>query len=104
MMFNRGLFLRVISLKLISIEARKWRQLCKLKRLSEGDENTTYFHKVCMARCRFNFISEIQDSQEVTHLLDSNIEKAFLHYFSDIYQNTTNVSWLIGNLNWRTIT
>lgn len=41
------------------LEAQKWRQLCKLNWLMDGDENTTYFHKVCIARQRYNFIAKI---------------------------------------------
>lgn len=43
-------------------EARKWSQLCRLKWLSEGDENIAFFHKVYMARRHWNFIYEIQNS------------------------------------------
>lgn len=85
-------------------EARKWSQLCKLNWLMEGDENTTYFHKICMAHRRFNFISEIQDGQNVIQYSDSGIEKAFIDYFNEVYQNAPQCKWLIGNLNWRPIT
>lgn len=70
----------------------------------EGDENTTYFHKICMAHRRFNFISEIQDGQNIIQYLDSGIEKAFIDYFNEVYQNAPQCKWLIGNLKWRPIT
>lgn len=91
-------------LKLNLNEARKWSQLCKLKWLMEGDENTAYFHKICLARRRFNFISEIQDGQNIAQCSDSGIEKAFIDHFNEVFQNAPHEKWLIGNLNWRPIT
>lgn len=85
------------------LEARKWRQLYKLKWLAEGDQNTTYFHKAVMAKKRFNFISKIQSVQRDNYYLDIDIENTFIDYFKGIYTENSKQSRLVGNLNWCSI-
>lgn len=67
----------------------------------DGDENTTYFHKVCIARRRYNFIAKIQNEESISLFTDDKLEAAFLNFFKNIYISTEDVSWMIDKLKWR---
>lgn len=69
----------------------------------DGDENTTYFHKVCISRHRYNFIAEIQNEDSISLFTDDKIEATFLNFFNNIYISTEGDSWTIDNLDWRCI-
>lgn len=62
-----------------------------------------FLSQIVLARRRFNFISEIQNTQGNTFYDDAKIEKAFIEYFSDIYTDNGRRNWIIGNLNWSCI-
>lgn len=77
--------LKADLLNISLLETQKWRQLCKLNWLLEGDENTTYFHNICLARRRYNFIAEIYDESSLSLYIDDKIEITFLIFFKDIF-------------------
>ncbi|KAA0047274.1 LINE-1 retrotransposable element ORF2 protein [Cucumis melo var. makuwa] len=85
-------------------EAQTWAQKCKRIWNLEGDENSAYFHKICYARQRRNFISTITSKTREACTTNDKIEKAFIDHFEEIYKNNREELWLIDNLQWSTIT
>lgn len=85
-------------------EAQTWAQKCKRIWNLEGDENSAYFHKICYARQRRNFISTITSKTREACTTNDKIEKAFIDHFEEIYKNNCEELWLIDNLQWSTIT
>lgn len=69
----------------------------------DGDENSAYFHKVCIARRRYNFIAEIQNEENISLFTDDKIKATFLNFFHKIYISTKSDSWLADKLDWRCI-
>ncbi|TYK02928.1 LINE-1 retrotransposable element ORF2 protein [Cucumis melo var. makuwa] len=86
-----------------SQEAQTWTQRCERLWNLEGDENFAYFHKICSARQRRNFISSITSKRGEACTTNDKIEKAFLDHFEEIYRNNCEDLWLIDNLHWSII-
>ncbi|KAA0039770.1 LINE-1 retrotransposable element ORF2 protein [Cucumis melo var. makuwa] len=85
-------------------EAQIWYQKSKRLWITEGDENTSFFHKICSARQRRSIISNINSVDGVPCSTNESIAKAFLDHFEDIYKGGGEESpWLIDNLNWSPI-
>lgn len=84
-------------------EARRWKQLCKKSWLKDGDENSAFFHKVCTARKRNSFISEISDDFGNVFVVDQQIEEEFIKYFNALYNGPVVQSKMVINLSWHPI-
>ncbi|KAA0059135.1 LINE-1 retrotransposable element ORF2 protein [Cucumis melo var. makuwa] len=84
-------------------EAQYWVQRAKRLWINEGDENTNFFHKVCSARRRRNQISSIYDKDDINHISNEDIQKAFVAHFNNIYSSKNKISCLIDNLEWNPI-
>ncbi|KAA0040038.1 LINE-1 retrotransposable element ORF2 protein [Cucumis melo var. makuwa] len=85
-------------------EAQIWYQKSKRLWITEGDENTSFFHKICSARQRRSIISNINSVDGVPCSTNESIAKAFLDHFEDIYKGGGEESpWLIDNLSWSPI-
>ncbi|XP_074278157.1 uncharacterized protein LOC141601754 [Silene latifolia] len=70
-------------------------QKAKAYGMSDGDENSQYFHSIMKARRLQNRILCIQDRHGVTHTNLSNIEGAF----EDYYQQLLGTSKPVGNVH-----
>lgn len=77
-------------------EAQYWAQRAKRIWINEGDENTSFFHKVCTARRRRNQISSIYDKNDNNHNSNDDIQKNSL-ITSMVYMilRITSAAWLI---------
>ncbi|TYK21642.1 LINE-1 retrotransposable element ORF2 protein [Cucumis melo var. makuwa] len=85
-------------------EAQIWYQKSKRLWITEGDENTSFFHKICSTRQRRSIISNINSVDGVPCSTNESIAKAFLDHFEDIYKGGGEESpWLIDNLSWSPI-
>ncbi|KAL0555833.1 hypothetical protein IC582_004334 [Cucumis melo] len=85
-------------------EAQIWYQKSKRLWNTEGDENTSFFHKICSARQRRSIISNINSDDGVPCTTNENIAKAFLDHFEGIYNGGgVENPWLIENLSWSPI-
>ncbi|XP_050944096.1 uncharacterized protein LOC127150413 [Cucumis melo] len=81
-------------------EAHVWHQKSKRLWNTEGDENTSFFHRICSARQRMSIISNINSDDEIPCTTNENIVKAFLDHFEGIYnEGGVDNLWLIENLN-----
>lgn len=79
-------------------EAQVWAQKCKRLWNLNVDENTYFFHKIYSARQRRSLISSITNSEGALCTANKDIEKAFTKHFKEIYKNSNNNLWPIGNL------
>lgn len=86
-----------------SQELRYLRQRCKNLWLKNGDENTSFFHKVCSARSRWSFISELVSANGLSLVSDMQIEREVIKYFSNIYKDNNSASRMVSNLDWNPI-
>ena len=65
-------------------ESEWWRQKSRCKWLKDGDRNTSYFHKLAVARKNFNYVNEIQVQDKlITNFED--IKKATTTHFQELY-------------------
>lgn len=69
--------------------------------IKEGDENTTFFHRVCSINQRKNWIKEIKDPNEVPHNSTNSISKVFLGHFKVVYSMEDHETLWISNLDWK---
>lgn len=69
----------------------------------EGDENSAFFHKICNARKRRNFIFNIHNSIGEDCNTNVSIEAVFIDHFHKDFSKTSQISWLIDNLSWSPI-
>ncbi|KAL0559838.1 hypothetical protein IC582_000218 [Cucumis melo] len=81
-------------------EAQIWAQKCKRIWVHEGDENSSFFHKICTARQKKCLISKIINNSGQNCLNDSDIADAFIQHFEDIYTDNRNSHLFIENLDW----
>lgn len=64
------------------------RQKSKLAWLREGDENTTFFHKIIKARSIQNQVYAIYDKHGVWQNTDSGVTQAFLDFYQELLGTT----------------
>jgi hypothetical protein len=81
---------------LLKKEEIVWRQRCRAMWLKNGDKNTKFFHGKANQRKKSNQIKKIKDEEGMWWSGHDNVEKAFLHYFSDLFSTSspTNVDQL----------
>ncbi|KAA0050053.1 LINE-1 retrotransposable element ORF2 protein [Cucumis melo var. makuwa] len=95
---------RKTDILLSDFKAQIWYQKSKRLWNTEGDENTSFFHKICSARQRRSIISNINSDDGVPCTTNENIAKTFLDHFEGIYNGGgVENPWLIENLNWSPI-
>lgn len=71
--------------------------------LTDGDENSSYFHKVCTIRQRKNIIKQIEDEEGNTFSINAQIAKTIVAHFQKIYTGESRKNIIIDNLDWRQI-
>ncbi|TYK10356.1 LINE-1 retrotransposable element ORF2 protein [Cucumis melo var. makuwa] len=95
---------RKADILLSDFKAQIWYQKSKRLWNTEGDENTSFFHKICSARQRRSIISNINSDDGVPCTTNENIAKTFLDHFEGIYNGGgVENPWLIENLSWSPI-
>lgn len=102
-MFQKRLALRADLNQVVSQELRFLRQCYKNLWINQGDENTNFFHKICSARKRRNFISELVSSEGISLGKDYQLEKEVIDYFSHLYRDNNSGGWMVSNLEWHPI-
>lgn len=81
-------------------EQQMWVQKCKLQWLSEGDENSHFFHKWATARRRRSSISSLLNSADNLLSSDNDIETEILDFFSNLYSDSRGTRFTFEGLNW----
>ncbi|MDV3143356.1 MAG: hypothetical protein Q8761_02910, partial [Sweet potato little leaf phytoplasma] len=84
-------------------EARFWSQRCKKIWLSDGDENTSFFHKICCARRRRSFIVELVSKSGSSLVIDKDLEEEVLAHFTSIYEAEPEQGGIVENIDWQPI-
>ncbi|KAL4032276.1 hypothetical protein IC575_005346 [Cucumis melo] len=101
---NRRLALKADLSELSLKESQFWYQRAKKLWLREGDENSSFFHRICSSRQKRSFIHEIQDEEGLIQNTNISISTAFIKFFSKIYRSSTKSDPLfIDNLDWNPI-
>lgn len=67
------------------LNSLKWAQRAHLLQVGDGNRNTAYFHNQVRFRSHFNFISQITNLDGSTVSDNSNIENAFIQYYSNLW-------------------
>ena len=67
------------------IETQMWAQKCKRIWNHEGDENSSFFHKICTSRQRRSIISNVTNHCGQICMKDSDIAETFVHHFKETY-------------------
>ena len=78
--------------------SKLWAQRARKNLLKEGDENTTYFHKICTINQRKSLISEIEDSNGSKFVTTQAIVDAFILHYQNLYKDVFNNRLWISNL------
>jgi hypothetical protein len=78
---------------LLSKEERMWRQQARIGWIKGGDRNTLFFHQRASQRRRRNLITELHDSQGVTHTGDEAIGRLFEEYFDTLFKSSNPVDF-----------
>ncbi|KAL9680101.1 hypothetical protein QQ045_017978 [Rhodiola kirilowii] len=68
-----------------------WAQRSRISWLSEGDNNTKYFHLKANARRRINTISSLVDSEGRSYSNLVDIERVAVSYFRDLFSSTSHM-------------
>ncbi|KAL0552328.1 hypothetical protein IC582_011437 [Cucumis melo] len=101
---DRRLALKADLSELSLKESQFWYQRAKKLWLREGDENSSFFHRICTTRQKRNFIQEIQDEEGLIQNTNNSISSAFIKFFSRIYRGPTKSDpFFIDNLDWNPI-
>jgi hypothetical protein len=72
---------------LLTQEDLHWQQRSKELWLKCGDKNTKYFHACATQRRRRNLIQKIQDMQGREMEFGEGVERAFVDYFTNLFQS-----------------
>ncbi|CAM8916564.1 unnamed protein product [Rhodiola kirilowii] len=77
-----------------------WAQRSRVAWLSEGDNNTRFFHLKANARRRINTISSLDDKDGISHSNLDEIEEVAVAYFQGIFSSAScmNVSDMINSM------
>ncbi|KAL9671942.1 hypothetical protein QQ045_009516 [Rhodiola kirilowii] len=73
-------------------EELMWAQRSRVAWLSEGDNNTRFFHLKANARRRINTISSLVDKDGMSHSNLAEIEDVAVAYFQDIFSSDTRMA------------
>ncbi|KAL6194667.1 hypothetical protein ACLB2K_035748 [Fragaria x ananassa] len=71
--------------KLMEYEEQMWRQKSRIDWLSEGDQNTKFFHGYAKARGRRNRVGRIMNAAGEWQETSEGIKEAFISYFQNIF-------------------
>lgn len=71
-----------------------WAQLAHLLWVEDGDRNTAFFHNLVHFRSHFNFISQITNLDGSSVCEKSDIENAFIQYYSNLWTTPCDNSYL----------
>lgn len=66
-------------------EEQRWKQKCKEKWISEGDINTSFFHRIMAAKRRKNTIMEILSVHGNSLLKEEEIVSEFIEFYRGLY-------------------
>ncbi|KAL9686475.1 hypothetical protein QQ045_023935 [Rhodiola kirilowii] len=69
-----------------------WAQRSRVAWLSEGDNNTKFFHQKANARRRINTINSLVDKDGRSHSYPTDIEKVAVSYFRDLFSSASCMS------------
>ncbi|KAL9673280.1 hypothetical protein QQ045_029535 [Rhodiola kirilowii] len=72
-------------------EETMWAQRSRISWLSQGDNNTKYFHLKANARRRINTISSLVDSEGRSYSNLVDIERVAVSYFRDLFSSTSHM-------------
>ncbi|CAM8980230.1 unnamed protein product [Rhodiola kirilowii] len=72
-------------------EESMWAQRSRISWLSEGDNNTKFFHLKANARRRTNTISTLIDSEGISSSNVVDIERVAVSYFRNLFSSTNNM-------------
>lgn len=61
--------------------------------LSEGDQNTKFFHRCAKARKLKSRIVSITDSDGIEHITEESISKVDVDYFDDLFTSSSSANW-----------
>lgn len=92
--------LKAQLLSLAVKEEAHWRQRCKTKWLTEGDVNSSFFHRLVAARRRRSTIVEVLSREGRSLTEDRDIEQEFLSFYEDLYTKKPGYRFLPHPLNW----
>lgn len=53
--------------------------------IKDGDENTSFFHQICMASQKRNFISKIKDETGTSHTSNKTIADTFIKFYGALF-------------------
>lgn len=85
-----------ISLK----EAQFWSQRKQKLWIKDGDENTSFFHRICTAKQKRNSNFEIVDDDGIPHNSNVTIANTFINYFSTLFKGEKIKRIFMENLDW----
>lgn len=88
-----------ISLK----EAQFWSQREQKLWIKDGDENTSFFHRICTAKQKRNSNFEIVDDDGILHNSNVTIANTFINYFSTLFKGEKIKRIFMENLDWHPI-
>ena len=74
----------------LNIEEIYWHQKSKVKWHSEGDRNTTYFHRLAKIRNASSLITSIKSNDAVLTNAD-DISKHIVNHFTSLFNNNSNI-------------
>lgn len=66
----------------------------------EGDQNTTYFHKIYSIYQRKSLITEIEHSKGYKYTTSQAIAEAFINHYQLLFKDARRETLWINNLNW----
>lgn len=84
-------------------EESRWRQRAKLVWAKEGDNNTSFFHKMVNGRRKRNFIERIEVDNGLLEENESIIEQDIISFYKNLYSSTFDECWGLEGLDWHQI-
>ena len=69
-------------------EDAMWKQRARLNWFQKGDRNTRFFHARASKRFQKNLIEGVFDAEDVWQVDQSEIEKVFIEYYSDLFTSS----------------